>query len=104
MPAGAFEYKAALNGSWDVSYGANAQPNGSNISLNLAGHIEGKQVSWHKLEETVRLAVRQLDNLIDINVLPIEEARKSDSENRAIGLGVMGFADALEQLGMPFKE
>ena len=73
------------------------------ISLNLAGHIEGKQVSWHKLEETVRLAVRQLDNLIDINVLPIEEARKSDSENRAIGLGVMGFADALEQLGMPYE-
>src|SRR6185436_11347899 len=43
------------------------------------------------------------DNLIDINVLPIEEARRSDSENRAIGLGVMGFADALEQLGMPYE-
>ncbi len=73
------------------------------ISLNIAGHIEGKQVSWHKLEETVRLAVRQLDNLIDINVLPIEEAAKSDRENRAIGLGVMGFSDALEQLGMPYE-
>lgn len=73
------------------------------ISLNLAGHIEGKQMHWHKLEETVRLAVRQLDNLIDINVLPIEEARRSDSENRAVGLGVMGFSDALEQLGMPYE-
>ena len=48
------------------------------ISVNLAGHIEGKQLNWHKLEETVRLAVRQLDNLIDINVLPIEEAARSD--------------------------
>lgn len=73
------------------------------ISLNIAGHIEGKQVNWHKLEETVRLAVRQLDNLIDINVLPIEEAARSDKENRAIGLGVMGFSDALEQLGMPYE-
>jgi ribonucleoside-diphosphate reductase alpha chain len=73
------------------------------ISVNIAGHIEGKQLNWHKLEETVRLAVRQLDNLIDINVLPIEEASRSDRENRAIGLGVMGFADALEQLGMPYE-
>ena len=73
------------------------------ISVNIAGHIEGKQMNWHKLEETVRLAVRQLDNLIDINVLPIEEAARSDRENRAIGLGVMGFSDALEQLGMPYE-
>lgn len=72
-------------------------------SLNLAGHIEGKQLNWYKLEETVRLAVRQLDNLIDINILPIEEATRSDHENRAIGLGVMGFTDALEQLGMPYE-
>ncbi|MEK7509260.1 MAG: ribonucleoside-diphosphate reductase subunit alpha, partial [Patescibacteria group bacterium] len=72
-------------------------------SLNLAGHIEGKQLNWHMLEETVRLAVRQLDNLIDINQLPIPEAVRSDKENRAIGLGVMGFADALEQLGMPYE-
>lgn len=72
-------------------------------SLNLAGHIEGKQLNWHKLEESVRLAIRQLDNLIDINVLPIEEAARSDRENRAVGLGVMGFSDALEQLGMPYE-
>ncbi len=72
-------------------------------SLNLAAHIEGKQVSWNKLEESVRLAIRQLDNLIDINMLPIEEAIRSDKENRAVGLGVMGFSDALEQLGMPYE-
>ena len=72
-------------------------------SLNLAAHIEHKQVNWTLLEETVRLAIRHLDNLIDINALPIEEARRSDSENRAVGLGVMGFSDALEQLGMPYE-
>lgn len=71
-------------------------------SLNLAPHIQNKEVSWSKLEESVRLAVRQLDNLIDINVLPIPEAIKSDKENRAIGLGVMGLADVLEQLGMAY--
>ena len=72
-------------------------------SLNIAGHIEGKQINWTKLEETVRLAVRHLDNLIDINVLPIEEAARSDNENRAVGLGVMGFSDALEQLSMSYE-
>ncbi len=71
-------------------------------SINLAAHIRNKEVNWSKLEESVRLAVRQLDNLIDINILPIPEAAKSDRENRAIGLGVMGFADTLEQLGMAY--
>src|SRR3989338_3317810 len=72
-------------------------------SLNLAAHIQNKQINWRELEESVRLAVRQLDNLIDINVLPIQEAARSDKENRAVGLGVMGFADALEQLSMSYE-
>ncbi|MSU54488.1 MAG: ribonucleoside-diphosphate reductase subunit alpha [Candidatus Staskawiczbacteria bacterium] len=71
-------------------------------SINIAGHLKKKQIDWQKLEETTRTAIRQLDNLIDINVLPIPEAVKSDSENRAIGLGVMGFSDAIEQLGIPY--
>ncbi len=71
-------------------------------SLNLAAHVSNKEVNWMKLEESIRLAVRQLDNLIDINELPIPEAVKSDQENRAIGLGVMGFSDTLEQLGMSY--
>ncbi len=71
-------------------------------SLNLAAHVINKEVNWGKLEETVRLAVRQLDNLIDINVLPIPEAEKSDRENRAIGLGVMGFSDTIEKLGLSY--
>jgi ribonucleoside-diphosphate reductase alpha chain len=72
-------------------------------SLNIAAHIEHKQINWSKLEESVRLAIRQLDNLIDINALPIPEAARSDKENRAVGLGVMGFADALEQLSMSYE-
>jgi len=71
-------------------------------SINIAAHLKKKQIDWQKLEESARLAVRQLDNLIDINVLPIPEAVRSDKENRAIGLGVMGFSDAIEQLGIPY--
>lgn len=72
-------------------------------SLNLAAHVHNKEVNWGKLEESVRFAIRQLDNLIDINDLSlIKEANKSDKENRAIGLGVMGFSDTIEQLGMAY--
>ncbi len=71
-------------------------------SLNLAAHVNNKEVNWSKLEESVRLAIRQLDNLIDINILSIPEANKSDKENRAVGLGVMGFADTIERLGMAY--
>jgi ribonucleoside-diphosphate reductase alpha chain len=72
------------------------------ISVNLAAHVANKEVNWARLEESVRFAVRQLDNLIDINRLPIKEAIKSDIENRAIGLGVMGLADVFEKLGLSY--
>lgn len=71
-------------------------------SLNLAAHVHHKQIDWERLEESIRYAVRQLDDLIDINKLPIAEAEHADKENRAVGLGVMGFADVLEQLGMAY--
>ncbi len=71
-------------------------------SVNLATHVNNKEVNWQKLEESVRLAVRMLDNLVDINTLLLEEARKSDSDNRAVGLGVMGVADVFEKLGLPY--
>lgn len=67
-------------------------------SLNVPGHIVNGKVDWEELESTVRTAVRQLDNLVDINELPIAEAEHSDRMNRAIGLGVMGLADAFEKL------
>jgi ribonucleoside-diphosphate reductase alpha chain len=72
-------------------------------SINISAHIESKQINWARLEETVRTAVRHLDNLIDINQLSIPEAARSDHDNRAVGLGVMGFADALEQLSMSYE-
>ncbi len=74
------------------------------VSINIAQHIVNGQVDWHRLEESVRLATRQLDNLVDINKLPIPEARKADSENRAVGLGLMGFADSIERLGYSYED
>lgn len=71
-------------------------------SLNLAAHVHNKEVNWQKLEESTRLAVRFLDDLIDINTLLIPEAQKSDRENRAIGLGVMGLADVFERIGLAY--
>lgn len=72
-------------------------------SLNLATHIVNKEIAWGQLESSVRLAIRQLDNLVDINILPIPEAVKSDKENRAVGLGVMGLADGLEKMGLAYE-
>jgi ribonucleoside-diphosphate reductase alpha chain len=72
-------------------------------SLNLASHVHNKQIDWENLEESIRYAIHQLDNLIDINQLPIAEATHSDHENRAVGLGVMGFSDMLEQIGLSYE-
>ncbi|MES2930540.1 MAG: ribonucleoside-diphosphate reductase subunit alpha [Patescibacteria group bacterium] len=74
------------------------------VSINIARHIKNGQIDWHRLEESTKLAIRQLDNLVDINELPIEEARRADSENRAVGLGLMGFSDAIEQLGYSYED
>lgn len=74
------------------------------VSINLARHIVNGQIDWHRLEESVRLATRQLDNLVDVNELPIAEAKRADSENRAVGLGLMGFADSIEQLGYSYED
>ena len=74
------------------------------VSINLSKHIINGQVDWHRLEESARLATRQLDNLVDINELPIPEAIKADNENRAVGLGLMGFADSIEQLGYSYED
>ena len=65
-------------------------------SVNLAAHTtkEGG-LDEKKLKETVRTAIRMLDNVIDINFYPIDEARTANMRHRAIGLGMMGFQDAL---------
>ncbi len=72
-------------------------------SVNLAQHIdENSQLDNAKLRKTVRTAVRMLDNVIDINYYSVDTARQSNMRHRPVGLGLMGFQDALYQIKVPY--
>jgi ribonucleoside-diphosphate reductase alpha chain len=64
-------------------------------SVNLAQHIDENGLNLAKLEKTVKTAVRMLDNVIDINYYSVPQARTSNMRHRPVGLGLMGFQDAL---------
>jgi ribonucleoside-diphosphate reductase alpha chain len=77
-------------------------------SINLSKHLieaeDGKLgFDWARIDESARSAVRQLDNLIDITVSSVPEADHANTHNRAIGLGVMGFTDVVERLGLSYE-
>lgn len=76
-------------------------------SVNLARHLAlddrgAAYFDFDKLAETVRVAVRQLDRVIDLNFYPIESARRSNLRWRPVGLGVMGLQDVFFRLRLPF--
>jgi len=72
-------------------------------SINLSTHLVDGKFDWVKMDESARVAVRQLDNLIDITRSSVNEADKANKENRAVGLGIMGFADICERLGISYE-
>ncbi|ODS25138.1 ribonucleoside-diphosphate reductase subunit alpha [Candidatus Endobugula sertula] len=72
-------------------------------SVNLAQHIEDGKLNTAKLEATIKIAIRMLDNVIDINYYSVEAARTSNMRHRPIGLGLMGFQDALYKQRIPYS-
>ncbi|HTL41820.1 MAG TPA: ribonucleoside-diphosphate reductase subunit alpha, partial [Pseudolysinimonas sp.] len=77
-------------------------------SINLSTHLRVDEngtlgFDWDLIDDSARSAVRQLDNLIDITVSSVAEADHANQENRAIGLGVMGFTDVVEKLGFSYE-
>lgn len=72
-------------------------------SINLLNHVSNGELDLEKLEETVNTAVRMLDNVIDINFYPTPEAENANRRHRPVGLGLMGFQDALSACGISYS-
>ena len=71
-------------------------------SVNLTHHIKDGKMDEEKLEKTINTAIRMLDNVIDINFYAVKAAETSNMKHRPIGLGIMGFHDALYMLQTPY--
>jgi ribonucleoside-diphosphate reductase alpha chain len=71
-------------------------------SVNLLAHVANGKLDLERLQATVRTALRMLDNVIDINYYPTPEAERSNQRHRPVGLGIMGFQDALHALRLSY--
>ncbi len=71
-------------------------------SVNLSRMVKNGKIDWKKLKKTVRLGVQILDNIIDVNKFPLKKIGDVTKSNRKIGLGVMGLAEMLLQLKVPY--
>jgi ribonucleoside-diphosphate reductase alpha chain len=71
-------------------------------SINLPRHFVNGKIDLEMLKETIAIAMRMLDNVIDINFYPTIEGKVSNLRHRPVGLGIMGFHDALYELGINF--
>ena len=72
-------------------------------SVNLAAHIDKNGLNKQQLEKTIKTAMRLLDNVVDYNYYAVPQARNSNLRHRPVGLGIMGFQDALYQLNIAYN-
>ncbi|RMF54754.1 adenosylcobalamin-dependent ribonucleoside-diphosphate reductase [Candidatus Woesearchaeota archaeon] len=72
-------------------------------SINLEKFVKDGKIDFERLKQVTRLAVRMLDNVIDQTEFPVERVNKVFRKNRRVGLGIMGFADMLYLLGIPYN-
>ncbi|CAM4303130.1 ribonucleoside-diphosphate reductase subunit alpha [Acinetobacter dispersus] len=71
-------------------------------SINLVQHVQGGVLDREKLARTVKTAVRMLDNVIDINYYAVPQAKTSNLKHRPVGMGIMGFQDALYEMNLAY--
>lgn len=71
-------------------------------SVNLAAHLKAGKLDIEKLQHTICIGMRMLDNVIDMNYYAVPQARTANLRHRPVGLGIMGFQDALYQLRIPY--
>ena len=71
-------------------------------SVNLAAHLKDGKLDFDKLKNTIRIAMRMLDNVVDINYYAVDKARNSNLRHRPVGMGIMAFQDCLHTLRIPY--
>ena len=71
-------------------------------SVNLRAHLKDGNLDQVKLKRTISIAMRMLDNVIDINYYAVNKARNSNAKHRPVGLGIMSFQDCLHELRLPY--
>ena len=76
-------------------------------SVNLVAHLEddgqgGKKLNLEKMQRTIKIAMRMLDNVVDVNFYAVGKARNSNLKHRPVGLGIMGFQDCLHAMRVPY--